>query len=243
MSNYTIEHHEKIAYWNLSQHKLGLTIRGMQETGFQKWGFSIFRCTYSDDDAWHRYVQYIRDEAINNLELVGQKFLLEKYLDFPVVEDRGQLDGASKSLVRSVFADQAERDRQTEHGGPGTASQFARMIPRFNYCIYVDQACLDTLLAREKWDRECQQGEHEFKMPPKVVCVIIDTDCEEGGEGMDGYDPVEGCTRYFPGWMYCAVKFLVGTYDRLHVEELVDGYQEYERPPVVPNSRGQRMPL
>ncbi|KFA48801.1 hypothetical protein S40293_01493 [Stachybotrys chartarum IBT 40293] len=246
MSDYrgwTLEEHEKITFVNIAHHKLGHIIQGMQQTGFHKWGFAIYRCTYSDDEAWRRYVQYIRDKTIRSLDNVGKQFLLEKYLDIQVVEDRDQLDGASKSLVRSLFAEKAERDRQIEQGGPGTASHFAKMIPRFNYCLYVDQPCLETLLKREQWDREFEQGAHQRERWPYVICAIIDTDCEPGGEGRDGYESIEGCTRYFPGWMYCVVDFLTGLYNRLHFEELTEGNRTYERPPGVSMSMGQRMPL
>lgn len=246
MSDYqgwTLEEHEQIHPFNVLDHQLGLIIQGMQQTGFQKWGFLVYRCTYSDDEAWLRYVQYIRDKTIANLDHLGQRFLLEKYLDIQVVEDRNQLDGASKSQVRSLFADWAENHRQTEQGGPGMASRCAKMIPRFNYCVYVDQACLDTLLAHEVWQREREEGGHKRELPPRVVCAIIDTDCEPEGEGQEGYEPVEGCTRYFPGWMYCRLDFTTSLYNRLHAEELTQGPQEYERPPVVPKARGQRMPL
>ena len=56
-------------------------------------------------------------------------------------------------------------------------TKFARIIPRFNYCLYVDEACLSTLLAREEWEREREQGAHEREVQPFVVCAIIDTDC------------------------------------------------------------------
>ena len=247
MENYqgpTLEEYEQIQFWNIKEHQLGLLIEGMQKTGYHRWGFVVYRCTYNDDQAWLRYLKYMIDRIIDSLELRDLRNLLEKYLEIQTIEDRDRLDNASKTLVRTLFAAQAERDRQTEQGGPGTASQLARRIPRFNFCLYVDQACLDTLLAREKWEREHENGGQEGQMPPPfVVCAIIDTDCEPGGEGKDGYEPVEGCTRYFPGWMYCVVDFLVGTYNRLHREELTGGYKDYERPPVVPNSRGQRMPL
>lgn len=214
----------------------------MQQTGHHKWGFVIYRCTYSDDEAWLRYVQYVKDTTINKLDFYGQQFLLEKYLDIQVVEDP-QLDSALKPYIRSVFAERAERDRQPEHGGPGSETFFGKMMPRFNYCVYVDQACLDTLPARERWELEREQGGHEREMPPSVVCAVIDTDCEPGGEGEDRYEPVEGCTRYYPGWMYSAVDKLTTLYDRLHIQELTDDEQCYERPPGVAITTGQRMPL
>lgn len=246
MSDYqgpTLEQYAQIDSFNIRDHKLGHLIQGMQQTGYQKWGFVIYRCTYTDDEAWSRYVQYVKDKIIAFLDHIGQQFLLEKYLEVQVFEDRDQLDGASKAQVRALLADWAEQNRQTEQGGPGTATQFAKMLPRFNYGIYVDQACLDTLIAREIFDREYEQGQHQTEMPPFVICAVIDTDCEPEGEGNDGYESVEGCTRYFPGWMYCVVDFLTTLYNRLHFEELTQGYGSYERPPAVPKSRGQRMPL
>lgn len=243
MSDYqgwTLEEHEQININNVGDHKLGHIIQGMQQTGYHKWGFTVYRCTYSDNEAWLRYAQYIKDETISTLDLYGQQFLLEKYLDIQFIEDP-QLDNAPKPLIRSIFAERAERDRQIEHGGPGSATFFGMMMPRFNYCVYADQVCLDTLLEREKWDRE--QTNPQTGVPPPVVCAVIDTDCEPEGEGRDGYEPVEGCTKYFPGWVYTVAHLLTGLYNRLHYEELIDDDLWYERPPGVPNTLNKRMPL
>lgn len=245
MSGYqgwTLEEHEQITYENVRDHRYGHIIQGMQQTGYHKWGFAVYRCTYSDDNAWLRYVQYIKDQTVARLDYHGQQFLLEKYLDIQVIEDP-QLDGASKPHIRSLFTERAEQDRKPENGGPGSATYFGLMMPRFNYCVYVDQACLDTLPAREKWDRERAEGGHQGEIPPSVVCAVIDTDCKPEGEGEGGYEPVEGCTRYFPGWMYYDAKNLTGLYDRLQFKEMVDDHESYVRPPAVPQNKDMRMPL
>jgi hypothetical protein len=134
---------------------------------------------------------------VDALEYFGQRLILEKYLDIQVVEDPQQLNSASKAYVRSLFAKRAARDRQIENRGPRSTTYFGKIMPRFNYYIYADQACLDTLLAREKWERE--PGGRQGEGRPPVVCAIVDTDSEPEGEGEYGYEPVEGCTRYFPG--------------------------------------------
>lgn len=239
---WTIDQHERITPFTVHNHHYGRIIQGMQQTGYHKWGFTVYRCTYSDDKAWDRYMEFIKDQTITTLDFFGQQFLLEKYLDIQVIEDP-QLDGASKTHVRSLFAERAERDRQVENGGPGMATSFCRRIPRFNYCVYVDQACLETLLAREEWDRERQLGGQERGMPPDVICAVIEAGCGPEGKGKDGYEPVEGCTRHYPGWMYCNIEFLVGLYDRLHFLEMTGDYELYERPPGVAQTNGMRMPL
>lgn len=240
----TLEDLEWIDALTMCDHELGHIIQSMQWTGHHKWGFRIYRCTYSDDEAWLRYVQYIKDQTISTLDLHDQRSLLEKYFDMQVVEGP-ELDGASKPYVKSLFADWAETHRRTEKGGPGSANTFATKMPRFNYCVYVDQACLDTLLTREKWDRELEQGdvEKETEMPPSVVCVVIAANCKPEGEGPDGYEPVEGCTRYFPGWMYCLIDLLTTLYEQLHFEDMSRGYDMYERPPGIAEDPDLRMPL
>jgi hypothetical protein len=118
------------------------------------------------------------------------------------------------------------------------------MIPRFKYCLYVDKPCLDTLLAREQWLRESKDRQHAGEVAPDVVCAVIDKDCAPEGEGKDGYEPLDGCTRYYPGWKYYPVDLIVGLYNRLHYRGLTDGFGEYERPPLVSQTWGpQRMPL
>lgn len=190
---------------NVYDHKLGHIIQGMQQTGFHKWGFVIYRCTYSDDEAWHRFSLHIKQSIIRTLDLYGQQFLLERYLDLKSVEDHQMVENASKTQVRAQFAEWAVAHRAIGQRGPGTETRFAKMIPRYNHCVYVDQKCLDTLLAHEAWDQNGRQGN-----TPSIV------------------------------------EDLTNLYNRLHFEEQTDGYQTYERPPIVSQgftSGQESMPL
>lgn len=36
----------------------------------QPWGFSIYRCSYKDDNAWHRMLQLIQQQAKESIELM-----------------------------------------------------------------------------------------------------------------------------------------------------------------------------
>lgn len=42
--------------FTLKREEYGSFIAGMQETGYHKWGFVIYRTTYDDDDAFQRYI-------------------------------------------------------------------------------------------------------------------------------------------------------------------------------------------
>lgn len=47
------------------------TMRGMIKTGFQEWGFVIYRCVYGDDEAWQQYMDYFVEDVIEGLKHSG----------------------------------------------------------------------------------------------------------------------------------------------------------------------------
>ena len=47
----TLEELERLNVMNMYDHELAHIIQSMQWTGYHKWGFRIYRCTYSDDEA------------------------------------------------------------------------------------------------------------------------------------------------------------------------------------------------
>ncbi|ROT37997.1 hypothetical protein SODALDRAFT_324451 [Sodiomyces alkalinus F11] len=241
----TLSDIEQIDRYSRSDVDLSQMIWCMQQTGYHRWGFVVYRCTYSDDDAWARYVERMKQAAVDDLSRYGRDLLLAKYVDWTIVEDRDALDGASKADVRARFSEWAEPHLPDEDGrGPGAwrANALAtvwRCPPTFRFCLFVDQECLDTLKAYEEWAQAGAQGR-----APYVACIIIDSDGEPEGEGPDGYPAVDGCTRYDPGWMYTSVGALASLYDHLCLEELTDGYKQYARPPLLypAHQRGISMP-
>ncbi|KAK8008392.1 hypothetical protein PG991_010943 [Apiospora marii] len=83
---------------------MGTTCRGMHETGFQEWGFLIFRCIYGDDEAWDRYMRYFKEAIHESLAKDSCEFL-EKYSRWTIVQDEADLQAASKLRVRQRFRD------------------------------------------------------------------------------------------------------------------------------------------
>ncbi|OIW34837.1 hypothetical protein CONLIGDRAFT_639172 [Coniochaeta ligniaria NRRL 30616] len=195
------------------------TTKGMIKTGFHEWGFVIYRCVYGDDEAWQRYMKYFED----------------------VIE---ALDGASIDAVREKFV--AWRD---EHMVELEVSFEKRMmpmakdppprLPRFTYCLYVDQKCLNTVAAfAELFPRA-----HRFApIPPALVAALIDGDFEKRNYTRGGsragprergqFPPVDGLTCRYVGWEYVNVEVLGDLYDTLHHERL-DDEMHYKRPPKI----------
>ncbi|KAG6364165.1 hypothetical protein INS49_005763 [Diaporthe citri] len=133
----------------LGGYGLPSTIRSIQKTGFRRWGFRIYRCTYDDDDddAWDRYVGNLEHRLQKGLKATGSDYMLAPYHEWTIVEDREALDGAAKGEVRSRFRRWREA-RSVQRDGPGADHELIGLIglvARFEACIMVDEECLDSM--------------------------------------------------------------------------------------------------
>ncbi|KAI8270552.1 hypothetical protein K4K58_009889 [Colletotrichum sp. SAR11_239] len=149
----------------------------------------------------------------------------------PVISDKATLDGASKADVRKHFESWCEA-RSEERDGPGATR--AGRLPRFNYCVYVDRKCLDTLAKlpenyfMSSWLRERSN----------LVAVMLDK--KAPGNRRDVWPDVEGCTKRYVGWRYEEVDMLVSTYEECHMYDL--SHIDYQRPPLISPSGRKSMP-
>ncbi|KAI1129346.1 hypothetical protein F5Y10DRAFT_238400 [Nemania abortiva] len=225
---------------------MGITARAMIDTGFEVWGFLIYRCTYGDDDVWDRYMTHLKEAVHKDLDILGRDILMEQYAQWTVIEDKETLDGASKQEVRERFIQW--RDQNSVSRELSEATQLVRTImpmqtdastrlPRFTYCLYVDQKCLDTLAAHV----DAKATDLGLRLPPPLVVVIIDGDYPDqrprewtwpNRDSGIRYSDVEGCTQKYVGWMYISTDVLASLYDRLHNGRL-DEWGGYSRPPEI----------
>ncbi|KAK5637687.1 hypothetical protein RRF57_013402 [Xylaria bambusicola] len=205
---------------------MGATAQFMRDTGFETWGFLIYRCTYGDDEAWNRYMEAFKKQVHSVLEHYGRDWLLEKYAQWTVVEDEETLNGASKQQVRERFVqwrDQHSVSRElSEVAAVVRQSAFwatheSLRLPRFTYCLYVDQKCLDTL----KQYSEVEANGARWAAWP--VIVVIDGDYSPGSRYTHPhrqYPEIEGCTDEYVGWQYAQVGSVVTMYDTFHYERM-----------------------
>ncbi|TPX13482.1 uncharacterized protein E0L32_006212 [Thyridium curvatum] len=135
---------------------LAHTINGMKRTSHHEWGFVIYRCAYGDDAAWQRYLDLLKASVAETLDILGRDVLLGPILVWTVVEDQG-LDQATPEDVRSRFRVWAseklavlEKDIQLDLSQlpPGAkVLSLPRHLPRFQFCVGVDAACLEPLVS------------------------------------------------------------------------------------------------
>lgn len=192
-------------------------IRSMQKTGFRKWGFRIYRCTYDDANAWNRYMDNPENELGKGLEATGSDYMLTPYHEWTIVEDREALNGASVADVRSRFRQWSEA-RSVQRDGAGAEHELigqAGLVARFEACIMVDKECLDSM---EKNKGKANRLEPYFVVigldrlaPPPVPPTEEELEelREDGDEDMledDGDDET---------WMLASCQSYVELYDEL----------------------------
>ncbi|RYC65033.1 hypothetical protein CHU98_g1148 [Xylaria longipes] len=220
---------------------MGTTARRMRDTGFETWGFLIYRCTYGDDEAWDRYMALFKQDVHDDLVYNGREWLMEPYAQWTVIEDKETLNGASKQQVREHFVQW--RDQHSVSYELSEAARVARQLfptpndantrlPRFTYCLYVDQKCLDTLKAY------LDAKANGAPLLHSLVVVIVDADYSPAGytHPYRRYPDIEGCTEEYVGWEYALARYVASLYDVLHSERLDLG-GSYRRPPGIYPSR------
>ncbi|KAH6714757.1 hypothetical protein BKA61DRAFT_362858 [Leptodontidium sp. MPI-SDFR-AT-0119] len=145
----------------------GHIIRGMKISSFPKFGFVIYRCTYSNNAAWTELLSLIKQEAQACIKKLGPgRDWLGTHLEWTIVEDP-TLDGVSQEEVKGRFdrwsdeiVDESER----------TSTNILRWLPRFNFCVVVDEKCLASM-EKSKLKTEAEAG-GVGKTPPVFVVLM-----------------------------------------------------------------------
>lgn len=122
---------------------------------------------------------------------------------------------------------------------PPMAKDPPTRLPRFTYCLYIDQKCLNTANAfAESFPRSTRFG----PTPPPLVAVLIDGDFDESQYVRGGaraapnergqFPAVDGRTCAYVGWEYVDTNGLGSLYEELHRLRLDDPL-DYVRPPKI----------
>jgi len=166
----------------------------------EKWGWVIYRCTYTDDATWAEFRNRVEAESRKSIAQSDAPEIAER-LEWKWVEDASSLDGASTAALRQRFrawvADEVAR--QPGDYNPSTVS-------RFRYFIKIDQEVLHSLA-------ECTSSDRDWIMSKKAFVKFVDGDWESSDESQqaeeqeDGLwekeilEPIDGCTEEDVGWM------------------------------------------
>lgn len=237
--------------WTLSEatsESYGHTIRAIKLSSFLKFGFVIYRCTYSDDTAWTRLLSLIQREAQEKIKELGPgRDWLGAHLEWAVVEDP-TLDGATQEQVKTRFDGWADGVVEEYER---TSTNNVRGLPRFNFYVLADEKCLASL--------EKSKAVVDGRKPPVFVILMrakrgipawvleaqaaasrrpqsgVDSKDEEeeileDEEGVGVEDDIP-LAAHKATWMYVETQHLLSLYNSLHADS---GWEHlYVRPPRV----------
>ncbi|KAM7216066.1 hypothetical protein V8F06_008539 [Rhypophila decipiens] len=141
-------------YAQAAKQPLGHILRGMHLTGHHKWGFLVYRTTYSPSSQarFDAYITALRSHITFALEVHGYNTdsVLRRSFDLTVVEDPATLDGANKPTVQRIFREWVT-SRSVERDGPGVdfgdaeGKDLKALVPRYRMCLFVDEECLRSI--------------------------------------------------------------------------------------------------
>lgn len=170
----------------------------LQDTGQQKWGFVIYRCTYGDDESWERFVKIVNERVRTSMDFYGTLELMEN-LDWRIQDDPAVLDGASKEVVRQTFREWAAAAAAAASADDGQPEEKKSLfVPRFTYCIHVDAESLKSVV-----EDAPQPPAPDLEPVGYVNLIDADSTIDEGAGDEDG---IEDSTQHDDvGWMKVAV--------------------------------------
>ncbi|KAF1998104.1 hypothetical protein P154DRAFT_604358 [Amniculicola lignicola CBS 123094] len=106
----------------------------LQQYPEAKLGFVVYRCTYGDDAAWKRCLNFLTVQALESLKDTELESMSSR-LDWNVQENKRVLDGASFDVVREDFRHWIEDGHEINIASP-----------RHHACIVIDKPSLQSIL-------------------------------------------------------------------------------------------------
>ncbi|KAH7078754.1 hypothetical protein BKA63DRAFT_250604 [Paraphoma chrysanthemicola] len=118
---------------------LGKIRRSIHSHKYDKWGFLLYRCDYSSDDLWAKFLAALQHEVDDGLRCYDAEDLRSS-LDMTPKEDKDLLDGATVERVRDIFT--------AWLGSDEAKAEFGGSTPRYMYCVHVGSDVLDSVVNR-----------------------------------------------------------------------------------------------
>lgn len=193
-----------------------------------KWGWVIYRCSYSDADN-ETWAQFRSRVEASSREDIAQSDAPEiaQSLEWTWVENQATLDGASTAALRKQFRAWTA-DQVAQQPGNYEPSE----VSRFRYFIKIDKEVLQNLAGflEKGWSRDAFVKIVDADWEPSAVPAVGG----QQGEEQDVLAPIDGCTEKNVGWMRIAPNMINAEfYNALDGDEMAWDDQFYTRPPRI----------
>jgi len=203
----------------------------------KKWGFVIYRCTYSSQNKWDKFLSLIKEDAREYLENEKNQDLWES-MEWSVVEDR-ELDGVDYKearrkfdhWVRSELENQTEVDTETWMEPDCSEEEIfqyrlSEQPPRHQFFIFADEASVNSVVDCDKANNRGMPGGYYITL---VQTGLLDRGEELHPEVAEEYDLEETDEDY---WCDFRQKFkawdVVALYASILNGDWPDGFAEHD---------------
>ncbi|KAJ5600222.1 hypothetical protein N7450_001289 [Penicillium hetheringtonii] len=209
--------------------------RLLQADGFKTWGFVTYRCTYSSDLDWQKFLDIFLSQAKRKLEYYSGLDLLNDFA--PIVLENSSFEDATVHVLREYFKAWAvDAVQREQHITASRASKFRPRTGRYRFFVTVDQEALESVLNTS--DRRSLGMAFVRLVNAEWEPKFLDEEeLEALGGPLDEFEPLEGCTLEDVGWMN--VPFLeVGLNGFVAILDANRWDLFYSRPPKIQSLTG-----
>ncbi|KAK1674645.1 hypothetical protein BDP55DRAFT_633079 [Colletotrichum godetiae] len=191
-----------------------------------------------------RRLSQLRDFAHDYLVETRRTELLEQYLDFHGIDNRANLEKASRQDVRQHFKEWIS-NQNVPTGDGFSWSKTGAGLPRFRFFLYVDKQTLATVVQLQEEDDGHVHPYFRPLLPAMVVTVVDgswrpDTVQSYKPQNEDGYPEADDSSKRYVGFEYYNACYATALYEKLHGYGLVN-YESYKRPPAIGPAGDQTM--
>ncbi|KAJ3498169.1 hypothetical protein NLG97_g1331 [Lecanicillium saksenae] len=172
----------------------------MEKYNHHKWGFVVYRTTYSDDEKWARVVCMLQASTVDTLEFYKGMDMMDSRIE-TIIEDASRLNGADSLAVREHFDQWVTENSFLENPHAAVEHQAQLpLAPRYRFAIQIDEASMNSILNEPTEDiRPGQEDIGWIKLIHKNW--IYDPESDSDGDTARGQPPIEGITDEDVGWM------------------------------------------
>ncbi|OQE25591.1 hypothetical protein PENSTE_c006G03844 [Penicillium steckii] len=182
-----------------SSNKADILERLLQADGFKTWGFVIYRCAYSSDLDWQKFLDLFLGHTKRKLEYYSGLDLLNDFT--PTIFEDSSFEDATVYELREHFKTWAvDAVQREQHITASRASKFCPRTGRYRFFLMVDQEALESVLNAP--DRRSLRRAFvrlvNAEWEPKT---LHEEELEALGGPLDEFDALKGCTLEDVGWM------------------------------------------
>ncbi|KAM5451182.1 hypothetical protein MaudCBS49596_003887 [Microsporum audouinii] len=180
------------------------------------WGWVVYRCSYSDEEAWQQMRNLLHKAMVDGLENCQRRDLLP-YHKMTIMDNKAKFSGATSHDIRDHFTNWAadtlmdklvttppESDQQLmRHNNTNMLGPESDLGTQYNFCLFVDDICLESL--------------KHMTWPVVKLLHKLDGAREPGNRGYTVYpgweDGESDCAEEAVGWMYIRVMECMDMYE------------------------------